>query len=128
MKKPIIYLLIFSICSTSFSDDIFLLSDGKLQVEIPFKETQKALVNDVCLKDLKKCQALQVLNSKTNRSKLEIKKFGHEAAAYCRTVEGIHLNLINKKGEGMSFCAFSDHSIISSWDLYRAHFPDSNKK
>jgi putative hemolysin len=121
---PLILIVSFSV----FAEEIYLLSDGKTKVEIPFQEIQKVLVNDVCSQDLKKCQALIVLNSKPLKSKLDIKKYGHQAAAYCKNKKGVPLNLLNQKGEGMSFCAFKDHSIISSWDLFRNHFPQRKKK
>jgi len=128
VKSLLRILLIFILSTPAFADDIYYLSDGKTRVEIPFKEVQNVLVNDVCSKNLNKCRALKVLKGKKQTAQLDVKKHGHEAGAYCKNVQGIQLNLLNESGSGMSFCAFKDHSLISSWDLFRAHHPEWNKK
>jgi putative hemolysin len=100
--------------------ETYVLTQGKESVSIPFVMIDRAEVNDVCEKSQGKCLALKALRSSPQKLK---EPLGQPADSYCKLKKGIPLQLKSGSGEERSFCAFTDQSIISSWDLFHRHFP-----
>ena len=124
----IVFQGLLSLAIPSFGKDIYLLTHQNKSVEIPLETHQGLLVNDVCKNNPATCEALKVFKSKPSKLKQTNNRVSHRASDYCKVVKGVSLDLTKSSGEGQSFCAFSDHSIISSWQLFNAHFPDKTKK
>jgi putative hemolysin len=123
MKWAIFLFVLFTLNSTWAEN--YKLTHGTESVSIPFTEVERVLVNDVCEKAQKKCLALKVLRSAPQKLKDPL---GQPADSYCKLKKGIPLQLKTDSGEEKSFCAFSDQSIISSWDLFHRHFPVQRKR
>ncbi len=117
MKFLLLSLLI--ICGRLIAADYYL-KRGEDVVRIPFSYSGKALVNDICLKNAKKCLALHNYN---NPLKKKITSTGsNPAQAYCKAIKGVPFTLFSKGlTQGNSFCAFVDKTLISSWDLYQSY-------
>ena len=103
----------------------YILTQGTESVSIPFTDVDRVEVNDVCEKAQKKCLALKALRSAPQKLKDPL---GQPADGYCKLKKGIPLQLKIESGEEKSFCAFSDQTIISSWDLFHRHFPIKRMK
>ena len=105
-----------------------LIFDEK-KVIIPFSKTPNSIrINDVCINNLLKCKAWNAFKKPVLRN-VKRDTLSNVAAAYCKKIHGgVPMSLRNAKGETISFCAFSDHTIISSWDLYSSFEKKYNKK
>lgn len=81
---------------------------------------EKVVVNDICVKNEKSCEALKVF-----RGPAKIKSFtgdlpGNTAGTYCRHLGGTEL--FTKKGEeDFLFCVFPDLTAIDGRALYMQH-------
>ena len=103
---------------------IFYLHYQQKRVAIAFEIHDGVLINDICQEKIDRCRAYAIYKDgpPSKKRKLKMGILLHRAAAYCKHRGGVPMTLLNNRQEGRSFCAFSDKSIISSWNLYRHHF------
>jgi putative hemolysin len=116
MKK--LYFLVFFISiKFVFAEDYILQSEGT-QVKIPFTKVEEFLVNDICIAKGKDCKAIKAAKFKGKTHAYKKQNLSSPAQDFCKVIGGTALTLLKVDLSGISFCAFDDQTIISSWDLY----------
>ena len=110
--------MILNLVSQLVVADDFILRVKDQQVKIAFQKSDGLLINDICLANLKNCQAFQEAHSKVEVQKKIKGNLGSPAQNFCKSINGTALTLFKPDQTTMSFCSFDDQTIISSWDLY----------
>ncbi|MGB0455079.1 MAG: DUF333 domain-containing protein [Bacteriovoracaceae bacterium] len=134
--KNLCLLAVFAFSKISFCDSQtlftnYLLVADKDILSIPFSNYNGALLNDICTEKIQSCHAYRVFLAKPKDLKkieLYIDNLPHAASAYCKYHGGAPLSLSKNENQRKSFCAFSDKTVISSWDLYYSHFESPQNK
>ena len=110
--------MILSLVTQLAVADDFILRVKDQQVKITFQKSEGLLVNDICLNNIKTCQALKEAHLKIELPKKMKGNLGSPAQNFCKSINGTALTLFKPDLSTMSFCSFDDQTIISSWDLY----------
>jgi putative hemolysin len=121
MRYGFLVIIFLGITFSATAED-YLLRRGKEVVTIPVETFKGSLVNDICREKKNQCLALKVLNQKPKGvEQIETAHFGSKAEAYCYSLEGSPINLLDSKGSSRTFCAFADKTLIDTWELFNAH-------
>ena len=96
-------------------------------------ETEGVRVNDVCLKDLGRCHALQVFHGPSHVKEIHHSVDANFSGAYCELLHGTQLFVQNHEsnrngGSQIQFCVFTDLTMIDAKALYRSHMKRESGK
>ncbi|MBT4791562.1 MAG: DUF333 domain-containing protein [Halobacteriovoraceae bacterium] len=111
----LLMLTLLTISNQSIAEDLFLNMTGKV-ITIKIRQLKKVKVNQSCYESKDNCMALKALNIPKKKS-IARKLAGHPASLNCQRVQGNSIILQDKMKNEFDYCAFSDKSMVNSWDL-----------
>ncbi|MGZ3693463.1 MAG: DUF333 domain-containing protein [Bdellovibrionota bacterium] len=118
---PLLLLLIpvLGFAEAAFENYSYLYAGKEIHAKVG--EIKAVKVNDICLKDEKKCAALKIYHGPSKINSLKGTRQGNFAGAYCELLGGTQLFASKLKEEATQFCVFPDLTFIDAKALYREH-------
>jgi hypothetical protein len=108
---------LFSFAPQTHAEVLRLEHQGR-EVKINFVLHDGVMMDEKCQNDLIHCQAFQQYQRQQSTENKGWTTNANEAVQYCKEVQGESIHLLNETDDDLSFCSFTDHTLIDSWKLY----------
>lgn len=123
----LLFIFVLALTGQLFASEKYYFSYDGSVVSIPIFKYRKFKVNDVCLKNIKTCNALKSISKKYPRPIVN-PKVSSIAQVHCKNLGGHPIIMKDEEMNMASFCMFKDKTIIDSWSIYNFHFKEKNNK